>query len=207
MGSPYSAQTLPVPGPSTIRLSLIKTSIELYGMEQTENIVFPFVKDASIKIRPPREIGITSHMLKMLKPAKKQAMRETIGYREFAHTKDIMTIYFQIQNNTRNMFAELFDSIGYWGQASSFATCIRIYEEEPSQKEIIQPLINFQAIGFEMKQVFTSFVSEWMYEKVFWKEIIGIQPSPFIKTKVYIYPLAFCERQSTDSRLLYCSLE
>lgn len=207
MNSPYSAQILPAPGPTTVRLALIREAIELFGLVQTKRHIYSILKTTPIHIRPPKAIGISTHHLRMYKPDSRQALGETIGYREYAHSSDPITIYALIPKNLSTLFSELFDAIGYWGQADSFATCTRIYESEPDAGDIIHPLNEAPITNRGLKQVFTAFVTEWDLQNVTWEMITGEKSGTFFQTRVYVYPLFISKHHSSAKRLLYRSLE
>jgi len=67
MSSMNHAPTLPTPGPATVRLALIRCSVELFGREVTREEVFPILREMQVRIRPPEAVAISPHLLKALK--------------------------------------------------------------------------------------------------------------------------------------------
>jgi hypothetical protein len=53
MSSMNSALALPAPGPATVRLALIRTGIEVFGLEYVRDELFPQIRAMGIRIHPP----------------------------------------------------------------------------------------------------------------------------------------------------------
>src|SRR2546423_2086870 len=63
MSSMNSALVLPAPGPATVRLALIRTSIELFGLECVRDELFPQIRAMGTRIRPPEWVAMTAQVL------------------------------------------------------------------------------------------------------------------------------------------------
>lgn len=207
LSSPHSVQCLPAPGPATVKLALIRNSIELFGLAETRDILFPMIQETEIMIRPPTKVGISSQTLRLYKANEKDnqtSFVESIGYREFAHAYDPLTIFILIPESLQDRFIELLNAVGYWGQASSLAYCQRVYEEEPLIQETIQPL---SAENMPLEYVFTAFIVDWKKEDVIWDIVTGTKSDEFLEPILYVFPLEVCEQQSGEYLLVSRSLE
>ncbi len=59
MSSANSAPVMPAPGPATVRLALIRVGIEAFGGEITREELFPLLRSAAVRIRPPERVAIS----------------------------------------------------------------------------------------------------------------------------------------------------
>src|SRR5215813_2349757 len=97
MSSVASARALPAPGPATVRLALIRTGIEVFGIKYVEEVLFPHICAMPIQIRPPERVALTSHVLRAYKVEDKtQVTSEAPVSREMAHALGPITIYIQV---------------------------------------------------------------------------------------------------------------
>lgn len=207
LSNPFSAQTLVVPGPSTVRLALVRVAVELFGQVRTRESIFSVIGQLDVAIRPPKGIGVTSHILKAYKVDRRHQLVDSIAYREFAHAEGVITVFLKIPTTYRKVITELLYGIGYWGQANSFASCMRVFENEPKFNEIIQPL---SAINPRRSLDFlTAFVTEWDESQITWEIITATEESktPVLRPTLYSFPLRISEQLSTSYRLVCCSLE
>jgi hypothetical protein len=90
MSSMSSARALPAPGPGTVRLALIRTAIELFGMDYTHDVLFPIIRSAGICIRPPERVAFSLQRIHAYKASASDSrttnrLDESIIYREMAH--------------------------------------------------------------------------------------------------------------------------
>jgi hypothetical protein len=208
VSSPQSAQCLPVPGPATVRLALVRTAIELYGKEQTRDLLFPIIRSSDVAIRPPAKVAISPHILRLYKANTAGSLQESIGYREFAHAEGVLTIYLAIPAERQALFEELLYAVGYWGQGSSVATCVHVTTAAPSPHEIVRPLSEMSA--YPMGQYVSHFLTDWIAETASWTAVIQADdktaPS-FTTPTLFILPLEICERQSGGFRYERRSLD
>jgi len=147
LSSANSALISPAPGPATVRLALIRASLELFGRDVVRDSLFPWIRAARVLIRPPERVAISGQVLRAYKADEDKgrvAIGESVIYREVAHAEGVMTVYLEISLEERNTWETLLRNIGYWGQASSFATCLEVSECAPETNECAQPL---QAVG------------------------------------------------------------
>lgn len=208
LSSPHNSQCLPAPGPATVKLALIRNSIELFGLAQARDILFPVIRDSKVMISPPAQVAISIHTLRSYKASEKKGQTnlvESIGYREFAHTYDILTIFFLVPVIMKEHFIELFNVVGYWGQASSLAFCQRVYEEKPTRQETVQPLSSL--VDMALGTRFTAFMTEWQKDNVTWDIVTGLKSAKFLESMLYVFPLEVCEWHGLEHLLVSCLLE
>jgi hypothetical protein len=208
LSSPHSAQCLPAPGSTTVKLAFIRNSIELFGLAQTRDILFPVIQDLEVMIRPPTQVAISSQTLLSYKVNEKDnqiSLVESIGYREFAHAYDALTIFVLVPVIMQDQFIELLHAVGYWGQASSLAFCQRVYEAEPPVQETIQPLSTIADLALGDR--FAAFLTHWKKQDATWDMVIGVESTIFLEPMLYIFPLEVCEWHSGGHLLVLRSLE
>jgi hypothetical protein len=141
LSSANNAQVMPTPGPGTVRLALIRTGVELFGLPATRDDLFPSLRTIRVRIRPPAQIAITPQRLHAHKWSSKQNTPQlSLMTREMAQTRDIMTIYLHIPVPEEQNYRRLLSSVGYWGQSDSLTTCISVAERSPVVGEYMMPL-------------------------------------------------------------------
>jgi hypothetical protein len=111
-----SALALPTPEPSTVRLAIIRSGIELFGIEDTRKHVFPTIRSMSMYIRPPEHVAFSNHLLRASKDVERSHKTRSgsrIMYREIAHATGVMTVYICIPKEMANVYTQLLAAIGY----------------------------------------------------------------------------------------------
>jgi hypothetical protein len=106
------------------------------------------------------------------------------------------------------MFRELLEGIGYWGQASGLAGCIRITNDAPDAALCIRPIRLMRGTQ-QVATLFSSLATEFRSHTVEWKEIIpelSEKQSRAIKPEIYVWPLRVCEQHSAGLILERCSI-
>lgn len=209
LSSPNSALISPAPGPATVRLALLRVGMELFGRDVVRDSIFPWLREASVLIRPPERVAISGQVLRAYKTDEDKGhvtIGESVIYREMAHAGGTMTIYLQLPREEQETWNILLKNVGYWGQASSFATCLDVSERLPLIKECAQPL---QAVGEygSLRPFFSYILSEFRDSRVSWQEIVpfdGLNTQTMgnpLKLEIYVWPLQVV-RQSGQSTLL-----
>jgi hypothetical protein len=153
MSSAGAARALPTPGPATIRLALIRNAIELFGIPETRDRLFPAIRAMQIRIQPPERIAISQQQIKLYKGVtinKGTYLQNGIGYREVAVADGPLTIYLQLERDKISLMEMVLLAIGAWGSADSLAWCQRISEEIPHH-EVVVPLQQIP-IGMRIQQ-------------------------------------------------------
>ena len=202
-----NAKALPAPGPATVRLALIRTGIELFGISKVEHDLFPVIRSAEIRISPPERIAFSTQVLKTYKAvmnkSRKIQYQESISYREFAQANGNMTVFIAIPEEMKTHFVQLFYGIGYWGQANSFATCVNILCKQPDMNSVGLPL---DEITKTISDQYSSFVSEFRSADLSWKSILpeNDEGNP-LKSFIYAWPLKISERRQGKMLLLRLS--
>lgn len=198
-----TALALPAPGPATVRLALIKVGIELFGLEFTQERLFPEIRDARVAIRPPERIAISFHNIHIYKPASKsgQPPDETIAIREFAQTSGTLTIYMRVNMQAAELMTQILSGIGYWGQTNSFATCLKVRRASPIDGEVA---VTADQCRTTHPLRYLCFVTEFRDHSVEWAEVMsehGPFPGNFLRQQVFVWPLVI-RKQRGGGRLL-----
>ena len=192
MSSITSALALPAPGPATVRLALIRTGIEAFGVEYVQSDLFPHIRAMPIHIRPPERVALTSHVLRAYKVEEKtRETSEAPITREVAHAEGLMTIYLQVPASLCDPFSQVLSMIGYWGQASSLAWCTSIESSMPPTEECVMPLRLFKS-HVPLRPFFSCILSEFRDPNITWNDVMpligGRSPNP-LHLDVYVWPL------------------
>ena len=204
MSSIASARALPSPGPATVRLALIRTGIEAFGIEYVQSILFPHICAMPIHIRPPERVALTSHVLRAYKVEEDTKMSEAPIFREMVHAQGLMTIYLQAPISLRDPFSQVLSMIGYWGQASSLAWCTGVQESFPPLDECVMPLRLLQG-QTRLRPFFSSILSEFRDRSVAWDEVmptVGVRISNALRLDVYVWPLTEVSQHGSGKLLV-----
>jgi hypothetical protein len=197
MTSITSARALPAPGPATIRLALIRTGIEVFGLDSLQHQLFPSLREIDIRIRPPEKVALSFHRLRAYKVAPHaQHLTEQITEapisREMAHAHGPLSIYLQVPFPLLDPFRQLLQMVGSWGQASSLAWCCCIEAHQPPPTdECVIPLRLFQHHR-PLHPFFSSLLSEFRDPHLPWQDVIpllGNKGAPPLQLDVYVWPL------------------
>jgi len=108
--SSNSALVSPAPGPATVRLALIRAGFEVYGRDLVRDTLFPWIRAAPIRIRPPERVAISGQVLRAYKAVEKKghvAYQESVVYRQMAHAEGTVTIYLELPLQERKMWETL----------------------------------------------------------------------------------------------------
>ena len=211
ISSMSSAQSLPAPGPATVRLALIRVGIELFGAARTKSTLFPTIRAMPVRIAPSAKIAFTNHHLRAYKGSKNKNgahLVESITYREFAQTDDDLTIFIQVPQAQIEQFARLLRGIAYWGQQSSLAVCRAIEARAPVAGSYGVSLAAVAAMQAIQRRV-TSLVAEFKTPRLSWE---SIQPKAdskanFLEMHLYVWPLVVSERRNGQTILKFHPLE
>ena len=191
VASPFCAKALPTPGPATVQLALIRSAIELYGLETTCNELFPHVIACEPKVQPPDSVAITSQLVHMYKADDYGRLREAVGYREFCHCDGLIRIFVRVQNNLVRAFTEALQMIGYWGRCDSLASCVEVNCVQPEVGNCIQRFDKLPE-RTRTRPHFSAFVSEFIRNDIRWTEIVPSgqgRAKPPTSSQLYVWPL------------------
>lgn len=208
MSSMSSSLILPAPGPATIRLALIRTGIELLGYENTRDVLFPVIRSAEIRIKPPARIGISTQYLRAYKASSGSEVVESIIYRETACSEGNLTVYLRVPPAHKRMIYTTLAGIGYWGQANSFTYCLDVTEKAPVDGECSLALQDLQK-PLPLQNLFTCFVTEFAHKQVEWESVLpegDTDNTNFLRTTLFLWPLLI-EQRGRNKLLLWRSLE
>jgi hypothetical protein len=196
MSSMSSTRAMPAPGPATVRLALVRTGIELFGLERTRDELFPVIRSAHICIKPPEKVALSMHMIRLYKgnanrPRGEGHLDESIACREVAHASGLMTVYLQTPICHADCCRTTLRSVAYWGQANSLAWCVQVYSAAPQDGEVAVPVRSLSA-SYSIRQFFSCIVSEFRDTQVEWDEVMpGLRTGKMdaIRMEVYLWPM------------------
>lgn len=207
MSSMNSALALPAPGPATVRLALIRTGIELFGLEFVRDVLFPQIRAMGIQIRPPERVALTPQVLHAYK-VDEQAGGTQVNTapisREVAHASGPLTVYIEIPAWDTDLWTELLQAIGYWGQSSSLVYCTGVYASVPDLKECVTPLRNWKSYR-QLEPFYSCILSEFREGTLSWDEVmptVGTKKAEALKLDVYVWPMMMAEQNGRGKVLL-----
>ena len=207
MSSMNSVLALPAPGPATVRLALIRTGIEVFGLPYTRDVLFPSIRAIRIRIRPSERVALTAQTLHAFKVDEQAGgtMYSTAPVsREVAHASGPLTVYLEVPSQETMHWVELLRAVGYWGQSSSLAYCTGVQEDQPEPKECVTRLRGWKGPG-PLEPFFSSILSEFRTEALSWEEImpvVGVQKGETLALDVYVWPLVIAEQHGRGRLLL-----
>jgi hypothetical protein len=208
LSSANAAQVLPAPGPGTVRLALIRTGVELFGLRATRNDLFPSLRAIQMRIRPPARIAMTPQRLHAHKWSSKQPLpQRSLVTREMAQTSDLLTIYLQIPTQEEQDYRRLLQSVGYWGQSDSLTTCIGISQQRPLPGEYMMPLAALSPTS-PVQSFFLCLTSEFRHSHLSWEEVVVATPAkhePFLRLDLSLWPL-LKQHRGENKLLTWCPL-
>lgn len=206
MSSMSSTTTLPAPGPATVRLAFVCAGIELFGEAYTRDVLYPIIRSAAIRIRPPDTVAISKQVLLAYRGEESDTsvhMVETTIWREYAHARGPITIYIAVPDIHFEDIRRAATAIGYWGQGHSFASCLQAESREPIERECATPLSSI-AITAPLHGFISAIVSEFRDPQTPWEMIMPVaspETERLLRMDVYVWPLIVTQRLA-DSRLL-----
>lgn len=185
MSSMNSALIMPAPGPATVRLALLRTGIECFGLDVVRDELFPILRQAPVRIRPPACVAISQQVLRAYKwnedKAKRSSAQESIITREMAHASGLMTIFLQVPQAVEQRLRVVLQAIGYWGQSSSLTSCMGVTTIPPVPRECATPLALLDGT-LPLQPYFSCLTTEFRSERLSWEEIVpdddAQSPSP-----------------------------
>ncbi len=208
MSSMNSASAMPAPGPATVRLALIRTGVELFGLNMVRDELFPILRSAAVRIRPPERVAISQQKIRGYKWSedrqKRETIRESMIVREMAQTSGPMTVFVQVPQESEQRMRLLLHTIGYWGQSSSLASCLGVTNTPPVSGECATPLALLYGT-LPLRPFFTCLVTEFRSDQLSWDEIVpgdGIQRTQALRLEVYVWPMLTDYRHGMDKLLV-----
>ncbi len=199
----------PGPGPSTVRLALIRAGCEIFDRRVVRDDLYPLIRAAEIRIRPPERVAISQQVLQGYKGRHREAssvtsMVNSLLYREVAQAQGELTVYMQVPAAKADPFRELMMTIGYWGQTDSLTMCLAVEEAAPNQNECALPLRLLQELG-PLGAFFTGLLAEFRKPELAWEEVVPNERrdegEPPLHVEVYVWPMRLIKR-SAGAKLL-----
>ena len=196
MSSASNALAMPAPGPGTVRLALLHTGIELFGVDAVREELFPTLCAASVRIRPPERVAISPHLLhahkwEVEKKTRRERVQKSLMIREMAHATGNMTVFLQVPKEAEKMFRAVLKAVGYWGQTSSFACCLGVDQRSPEPEEVATPLGSLNE-RVPLQQFYSCLASDFRDAQVSWQEIVVEVPTKkthALQFDIYVWPM------------------
>ena len=212
MSSANCASVLPAPGPATVRLALIRVGIELFGLDFVREELFPILRSATVRIRPPERVAISQQLIRGYKwneaRQKRETIQESILVREMAHAAGPMTVFLQIPKDAGQRMHVLLQAVGYWGQSSSLASCLGVMSTPPLLEECALPL-DLLDDTIPLRSFFSCPVTEFRSNQLSWDDIApgGKMPKPSaLRCEIYVWPMVTDYRHATQKLLVRAPL-
>ncbi len=208
MSSASHATVTPAPGPATVRLALIRTAIELFGLGFVRDKLFPSICSLRVLIKPPERVAITPHRLRALKweagrKGKQDHALESVVVREIAHAQGYMTVYLEVPLQEEFLYRQILQTIGYWGQTSSFACCVEITHAAPQPGTYALPLSDFKSTE-PLQPLFICLLTEFRKPSLTWQEVapaFHLDQRKSFRLDIYVWPM-IVERKQNGSQIL-----
>jgi len=208
MSSMSSAPVMPAPGPATVRLALIKTGIECYGLDTVREELFPILRSAPVRVRPPERVAISQHLLRGYKwredKAKRRTVQESIMVREMAHASGPMTVYLQVPQACERRLSVVLRAVGYWGQSSSLACCLGVREAPPVPGECALPLTLLNGT-ISLRPYFSCLAAELRTDRLSWDDLVADSDAhrpEVLRLEVYVWPMVTEHHQGAQKLLV-----
>jgi hypothetical protein len=212
MSSMNSASVMPAPGPATVRLALIKTGIECFGLQVIRDELFPILRLAVVRVRPPERVAISQQILRAYKWSEdkqhRKVIQESIIVREMAHAYGPMTIFLQIPVDYEQRLRVVLQAIGYWGQTSSLTTCVGITHTPPVYGECATPLTMIDST-LPLQPYFSCLATEFRSDQLSWYDIVpddDMQRTEALHLEVYVWPMITKYRHGAQKLLVRAPL-
>ncbi len=212
MSSANCASVMPAPGPATVRLALIRVGIELFGFESVRKELFPVLRAATVRIRPPERVAISQQQVRGYKWSearhKREPIQESIIVREMAHAAGSMTVFLQIPQDAEHRMHCLLQAVPYWGQSSSLTSCLGVRSAAPLLAECALPLDLLDDTA-PVRPYFTCPVTEFRSNRLSWEDIVpgGKMPtSSALRCDIYVWPMVTEYRHGTQKLLVHAPL-
>jgi hypothetical protein len=196
LSSENNPLAMPAPGPATVRLALIHAGIELFGLEVVRDKLFPIIRSAPVRVRPPECVAISQQVLQAYKWSENRETREAIQQesiilREMAHASGPMTVYLQVPQDVEQPIRTSLQTIGYWGQTSSLTHCLSVSNTPPLAGEYSMPFHHLSETT-PLQPFFSCLVSEFQHDHLSWEEVVlteTTQQSWMLRFEIHVWPM------------------
>ncbi len=208
MSSANCASVMPTPGPATVRLALLRVGIELFGLAIVREELFPHLRAATVRIRPPERVAISQQLIRGYKWSEARhkggPIQESIIVREMAHAAGSMTVFLQIPQDAEHRMRRLLQAVPYWGQSSSLTSCLGVRSVPPPLEECALPLDLLDDTA-PVRPYFSCPVTEFRSNQLSWEDIVpgGKMPkTSALRCDIYIWPMVTEYRHGTQKLLV-----
>jgi hypothetical protein len=209
MSSANCASVMPAPGPATVCLALIRVGIELFGVDIVRKELFPILRSATVRIRPPERVAISQQQIRGYKWSearqKREPIQESIIVREMAHAAGPMTVFLQIPQDAGHRMHRLLQAVPYWGQNSSLTSCLGVMSTAPLLEECALPLDLLDDTAL-LRPYFTCPVTEFHSNQLSWEHIAPggkVPKTSALRCDIYVWPMVTEYRHGTQKLLVH----
>lgn len=209
LSSMSSVQATPGPGPATIRLALIRAGCEIYGRSYVQEELFPIIRAAAVRVRPPERVAISQQCLRVYKarhdqPLTAESLVESLQDREVAQAQGMLTVYLQVPATHAGNFRELLWSIGYWGQTDSLTMCWEVEDAVPDQDECACPLRILRE-EVRLGGFFVCVLADFRTPMLAWEDVMPDEQAGErdpLQREVYVWPMHQVSRNAGGKILI-----
>lgn len=208
MMNPDSGKALPTPGPATVQLAMIRTAIELFGVDAVRSDLFRHIVAHCPRIKPPDRVAVCDQVTRAFKAEDRGTYVQGMAMQEVCHAVGPIKIYIPVPGHMVDVFENVLFGIGYWGQSNGFACCVSVEKSVPSTGEFTMPLEHVPK-HVRLQRYFTEYVTEIASPNVDWQEVVlGVDRGGknFQRCRHYVWPLMMCEHHSEGRTWKFCSL-
>ena len=208
VSSPLCGTALPTPGPATVQLAMIRSGIELYGLDVTRDALFPSIVASNPQIQPPDRVAISGQLLRMHKADAAGRLVAGIGYREFCCCDGLIRVFLQVPQDLAEAFSAILSMIGYWGRSDSFACCTEVARTQPESGRYARRIHELPE-KVRLRSYFSAYATELVRPDLNWTEVVmaeGMAHKSHVRLQLYVWPLIECEHRGTGQVLRFCSL-
>jgi len=209
MSSANCASVMPAQGPATVRLALIRVGIELFGVDSVRKELFPILRSATVRIRPPERVAISQQQIRGYKWSearhKRETIQESIIVREMAHAAGPMTVFLQIPQDAGRRMHRLLQAVPYWGQSSSLTSCLGVMSTAPLLEECALPLDLLDDTA-PLRPYFTCPVTEFHSNQLSWEHIAPggkVPKTSALRCDIYVWPMVTEYRHGMQKLLVH----
>jgi CRISPR-associated Cas5-like protein len=144
--SPAYAPSAPLPGPSTVKLALVSTRIEVAGRVDAGEYLFDGIRDTRIGLEPLSWLAVSRTFQRRLKRMKDGSIGQSFGIREYVHHGGPIGLYIEVSEDLAELVGDTMRRLRRIGTSDSLLYCIQISESEPNPTLIARPLEDFQTV-------------------------------------------------------------
>ena len=169
----YSSQyalSVPLPSPSAIKLAVVSTAIRATGNVAEGERVFYAVRDADVRINPPKQIAINSFLIKRLKKKKNEpGFENTFGVREYVFFPDDFDLF--IGCDDADIAIKYSAMLRYLGSGDSILYVRHVEQTEKPPKSAIKAITDKEFVEAISKESYVVYPVKDISKKAKFEQI------------------------------------